>query len=178
MATPQEGWAVGTYGTILHYSHGTWQTSSSPTGNTLNSVSSLSGQEAWAVGDQGTILHYRDGIWNTVQWMDTTHLNYSGDIWNTVQWTGISRLNSSNPYYQTKRLLAVVMTSERAGWIVGDGYLLHYNQEVWQVQSTNSPQLSFEAFALSSPDEGWAVGPGSYNAIYHYQSGQWQTYHE
>jgi photosystem II stability/assembly factor-like uncharacterized protein len=158
MVSGQEGWAVGAYGTILHYSGGVWQMSSSPTGNTLNSVFTLSAQEAWTVGEQGTILHYRDGTWETVQWTSTPNPNYP------------------SPGFNAKSLRAIVMTSEHAGWIVGDGYLLHYDHEVWEDQSSTYSGFSADAIALSSPTEGWTVD--SDQGIYHYQGGQWQLYKE
>jgi len=59
MVSGSDGWAVGSAGTILHYSGGSWSLyATSPTTNHLYSVFMVSGSDGWAVGRYGTILHY------------------------------------------------------------------------------------------------------------------------
>ncbi len=57
-AGPEEGWAVGDGGIVLHYSGGKWLQSPSPTGRTLYAVSL-----PWAVGEGGIILKYDGSSW-------------------------------------------------------------------------------------------------------------------
>ena len=64
MVSASEGWAVGTGGLIVHYSHGVWTRVASPTSQALLSVAMVSAAEGWAVGDHGTILHYVGGAWS------------------------------------------------------------------------------------------------------------------
>jgi hypothetical protein len=49
--------AVGDYGTIVHYDGSSWSSMSSGTGNGLDGVWGSSGSDVFAVGDSGTILH-------------------------------------------------------------------------------------------------------------------------
>lgn len=64
-----EGWAVGTDGTIMRYKDGAWTDSPSPTDLGLRQVAWVSSDEAWAVGGEGhnsargIILHYQNGAW-------------------------------------------------------------------------------------------------------------------
>ncbi|MEJ2600606.1 MAG: hypothetical protein P8Z00_19895, partial [Anaerolineales bacterium] len=66
MVSPDEGWAVGADGLIMHYINGSWQQVDSPTGNTLWSLAMISANEGWAMGSGGTVLHYQDGSWQGV----------------------------------------------------------------------------------------------------------------
>jgi photosystem II stability/assembly factor-like uncharacterized protein len=63
MVSASEGWAVGVYGTILHYTDDAWQAVSSLTSTQLYSVAMISASEGWAVGENGTILHYDRFVW-------------------------------------------------------------------------------------------------------------------
>ena len=59
MVSASDGWAVGSWGTILHYTGGSWSLyATSPTTDHLYSVFMVSASDGWAVGDYGTILHY------------------------------------------------------------------------------------------------------------------------
>jgi photosystem II stability/assembly factor-like uncharacterized protein len=49
--------AVGSWGTILHYDSNTWSAMSSGTTNHLNGVWGSAGNNVFAVGTSGTILH-------------------------------------------------------------------------------------------------------------------------
>src|SRR5215469_8642620 len=50
MVSATNGWAVGDYGTILHYTGSQWTQVNSPTFNDLYSVAMVSASEGWAVG--------------------------------------------------------------------------------------------------------------------------------
>lgn len=64
MVSPDEGWAVGNGGVILHYQSGAWTQAQSPTGENLSSVIMISVSEGWAIGDHGTMLHEQSGTWS------------------------------------------------------------------------------------------------------------------
>jgi hypothetical protein len=57
------GWAVGSHGTILNFSKGKWQSFPSPTDEKLNCVYFSDIDHGVAVGDNGTMLVYENGIW-------------------------------------------------------------------------------------------------------------------
>jgi len=58
MVSTSEGWAVGGNGTIMYWDGTAWTMQSSPTTETLWSVTLSTPTSGWAVGDGGTILHY------------------------------------------------------------------------------------------------------------------------
>ena len=133
MVSAGEGWVVGGWGTILHYTGGSWNTVTSLTPNPLGSVFMVSASEGSAVGYL-TILHYSGGSWSnytttyelhsvsmvnpTEGWAvgdDGTILHYSGGSWSPVK----------SP--TTNELWSVFMVSASDGWAVGGaGTILHY----------------------------------------------------
>ena len=60
---PGDVWAVGDYGTILHFTAGTnkWTSVDSPTTEDLHGVWGAGPDDIWAVGERGTLVHY-DGV--------------------------------------------------------------------------------------------------------------------
>ena len=86
MITPEEGWAVGARGTILHYNGSGWAAVDSPAPNAmLNAIDMVSAQEGWAVGydDSGTkgvILHYSKGVWTRLPSIPSSGDLYLNDI--------------------------------------------------------------------------------------------------
>ncbi|MBK6535930.1 MAG: hypothetical protein IPF99_42285 [Deltaproteobacteria bacterium] len=57
-AAPNDVWAVGEGGTILHWDGARWSSIPSNTTATLRSVWGASAGDVWAVGDNGTAVHY------------------------------------------------------------------------------------------------------------------------
>jgi hypothetical protein len=67
-AGPGSAFAVGQFGTILHWNGSSWsedRQSSTLTGSQLNGVAFSSSGEGWAVGADGTILHYDGSSWTS-----------------------------------------------------------------------------------------------------------------
>ena len=58
--SPLEGWAVGSFGTILYSNDGgfTWEPQPSGTQENLRGISFPAANNGWAVGDRGTILRF------------------------------------------------------------------------------------------------------------------------
>src|SRR5919198_4792663 len=56
-------WAVGLFGTILHWDGTAWSASSSGTPNHLLGVWGSASTDVWAVGGGGTILHWDGTGW-------------------------------------------------------------------------------------------------------------------
>lgn len=63
MVSPDEGWAVGLDGLLLHFFHGSWRKVPGPTSQSLWGIAMVSPTQGWAVGEQGTILHYAHDAW-------------------------------------------------------------------------------------------------------------------
>ena len=63
MVSPDDGWAVGAFGTIIHWDGADWSNVTSPTTFQLNSVFMLSASDGWAVGISGTIIQWTGTEW-------------------------------------------------------------------------------------------------------------------
>lgn len=175
LVSPDEGWAVGERGAILHYQGGRWQPwKGSPTGNHLFSLSFLNAEEGWAVGAWGTVLRYTRGEWKAVE---------------------------APPEVQENILRSVLFLSPDEGWIVGEeGTILHYSGEKWEkipppvleqlaeekkeeryeqlglMEVTGFEKTAgfFNAIALPTPHEGWIVG--NLGQILHYNGTDWKNF--
>jgi len=62
-AGPASAFAVGQFGTLLHWDGSSWSQEPSSTTSTLNSVAFSTSGEGFAVGADGTILHYNGQTW-------------------------------------------------------------------------------------------------------------------
>jgi photosystem II stability/assembly factor-like uncharacterized protein len=201
MVSPDEGWAVGSEGTIVHYHNGVWTRVASPIaqeGGTLYSVAMVSATEGWAVGEYGTILHYHNGAWSIV-----------ANTLPRIAPTATPHLNLSQ-----YSLHDIAMVSPTEGWAVGntwtmagtgsnsvrvdggDPVILHYQSGRWTTQPlpdfkshfgcsarpTICPMVRLGSISMLSVREGWAVGstvlrPGADGItlpiLLHYIGGKW-----
>ncbi len=201
MVSPDEGWAVGAAGMIVHYHNGVWTRVASPItqeGGALYSVSMVSATEGWAVGNYGAILHYHNGAWSIVA--------------NTpprIAPTATPQLNLSQYI-----LHGISMVSPTEGWAVGntwteynegsstvrvdggDPVILHYQRGRWTTQPLPDfkshfgcsatpaicPMVGLGSISMLSSQEGWAVGSTvlgpyadgiTFPILLHYIGGKW-----
>jgi len=141
--------AVGNYGTILHYTSGTWsKMTSGNTTDTLNDVWGSSPTDVFAVGASGTILHYTSGTWSKMSSGTTQTLR---GVW------GNSGTN----------VFAV-------GGGVSDCVIVRYNGTNWSPMTipTDAKYLS-DVWGTTSGTDVFAVG-GS-GIIVHYNGTSWHT---
>ncbi len=129
------GWAVGTQGTILHTSNGgdSWARQTSGVSENLFSVHFTDSRNGWAVGKLGTILHTSNG----------------GTTW-AEQTSGVSSTD----------LHSVHFTDSSNGWIVGtSGTILHTinGGDDWDKQ-TNDVRAPLQSVHFIDNNKGWAVG--------------------
>ena len=198
--SPDDAWAVGAPGTVVHYNAGTVQLVTTPFTLTLTAVQMLSPTEGYAVGGDDQAWPYRGVIarWDGAQWtqvaappakMNGLFMLGSGDGWAVGQngeiWrdtAGVWARVSNTPF--GGNLMGVALDSPTHGWAVG-GYssatLLEWNGVNWldrgYLLPATTPQLAAIALAPGG-DEGWAVAnPGTdttlTNAIVHLQHGVW-----
>ena len=66
MFSATDGWAVGYYGTVLHWNGSAWTKVTSPTTYDLYSIAMVSATDGWAMGKNGTILHWNGSAWTKV----------------------------------------------------------------------------------------------------------------
>ena len=181
------GFAVGTFGDILHTGDGgaTWDLQNNPSDADLFGVQFIDANTGWAVGDvdattgMGVILHTTDGTnWNpqtsnisdpvnAVAFVDTMHgwaVGGSGEIIRTTD--GGDHWTEPQPPLTTQMLngLSVVVDTQSGaydGWAVGDlGTILHTaDGNTWQAQ-TSPTDNNLYAVTFVDTMRGYAVGDG------------------
>jgi len=103
MVGPDDGWAVGDGGTILHWDGEAWTQLASPTDSHLFSVAMVGSDDGWAVG----------GLYHPEEY---TILHWDGEAWTEV----------ASP--TDRYLFSVDMVSSDDGWAVGSySSVLHWD---------------------------------------------------
>ena len=173
-----DGWAVGWYGTILHWNGSDWTEHESPTSEYLTDVQMLSSTEGWAIS------HYHNLVlrWDGDEWTQVAFPTYSANLFklaahstNDVWIIGFSNgadviyhWNGSDwilNYYSTDYLSLsdITISPETNGnnaWVVGEnGSILWWNGTKWSI--FNNPYTKyFLDVEMVSPNNGWAIGSG------------------
>jgi hypothetical protein len=75
MVDANDGWAVGAFGTIIHWNGASWSIVASPTGDALNSVFMVNSNDAWAVGLSGDIIQ-----WDGTSWKFVTNIDFLNSV--------------------------------------------------------------------------------------------------
>jgi len=177
--SPSQGWLVGDRGLIMAYAGGAWkQVALSPTSNDLLDVQALSASEAWAGGGD-VLLHYDGDTW----WPQKVPISVNalsmtgpGEGWAVGRKGQMLHISGGAAQFvqspTDKDLNDVHFAADGAGWAVGDaGVILRYANGDWQ--SVSSPvSTNLQTVWTLSATEVWA---GTYQAVLHYQNGQWQV---
>jgi photosystem II stability/assembly factor-like uncharacterized protein len=126
---PDDVWAVGARGTILHYDGMKWSFYQvAVTDLDLNGLYMTAGSSGWAVGADGIVLQYHNG-----QWYNSVHLT-GYDLYGTAFDDGL-------------------------GLAVGDhGSIFRYDGEKWEDVSLAGVTADLRAVAFAPGGEAWAVG--------------------
>lgn len=144
-SAPDDGWAVGDEGTILHWDGFEWTGIEPVEEIELDDVAAPAADNAWAVGLAGTLLHW-DG-------------------------SGWSEAASPAPGFNLESL---TMTAGGDGWTVGEGgAVLRWDGDSWRA-ALELPLARLEAVARvpgSDGDDLWAGGYGS--ELLHWDGLRW-----
>jgi uncharacterized protein (TIGR03437 family) len=142
-ASANDAYAVGDFGTVLHFDGTVWtRVPGIPTQMTLSKIWGAGSTNIWAVGDYGTILHFDGAAW-TLQYSGTQeHLygiwgNSASNIYAVGGRGAVLRYDGhmwSAEASGTTKLLAGVWGTSGSLWAAGDGVILHR-------RSTNPPVL-------------------------------------
>jgi photosystem II stability/assembly factor-like uncharacterized protein len=152
-----DGWGVGSADVILHWDGVNWGTLTSPTLNTLRSISfgpplsSVNPNDGWAVGDSGTGT---DGT------TEPTIIH-----WNGFMWTRGVAIGTANG------LKSAYMLNIGDVWAVGGGgsstatcstapcpVILHFTGGSWNTVTPPPGSYILNSVFMVSQSEGWAVG--------------------
>jgi len=198
MVSPDEGWAVGDKGAILHYQAKRWFLAARAGGN-LDTVSLGTKDEGWAGGSLSNLVHYHDGQWQEDK--DVHFFTSQVKMISANQAWAVAIGDRGGPAYYSDGTwqfqhyyldlpisLAgrIDMLSDNEGWIVDYSAFSHYSGTgKWTRVQSLGPRASvlpiFHGIKLISNVDGWAVGgsntpgtSGSYSVIYHYDGNSWQ----
>lgn len=182
MATPDEGWAVGQRGGILHTDDGgvTWESQPTPTNVSLTSVWGTDRTNVYAVGSAGMVLRYNGQSWSRVTVPSgNTFLRVWGfgpdAIWVVgvdvaMRWDGTSWRETILP--GPAELWGVWGSSPANMQAVGqNGLILRWDGNSWQTVASPYPELLLSIWG-SSATNAWAVGVQG--TILHWDGAAWR----
>jgi len=191
MISSTEGWALGDFGTIVHYSGGTWTKlpinlvpNLPAAAFNYNSIFMNTANDAWSVGTAGVILHY-DGVnWGTVtspSLTELTSISFGPPL--------IGPANPNDGWAVGRATPSLNPTPPAPVNPVAEPTIVHWNGFMWTkgVAIGTSNDL-FSDFMVSTGDV-WAVGGGGHLGggttascstkpcpiILHYTGGSWNT---
>jgi hypothetical protein len=173
---PDDAWAVGLGGTILHFTAGTWTRVQSGVVVHLTGVWGAGPANIFAVGRMGpltmptrpTALH-----WNGTDWQMVSG-GLAGDLFAVAgsrdeavavgQMGGVFRIGAGNMGVWQKvdvgstmnPLYGVWARNATDVWVVGERVALHYDGSRWTTVP-GAPDTTFSVWA-SGVDDAWAVG--------------------
>jgi hypothetical protein len=150
-----DAYAVGTTGTVLHWTGSGWDPESDPDlgSDDLFAAWGSSASDVWAVGDAGQIVHYDGGDWTRFQ---------DGAL------TG-------------EALFSVWGSGPGNAWAVGgSGTILHWDGAAWTAQNLPDP-VTLNAVWGTAANDVWAAGAdegcgcGGFGGgvLYHYDGSEW-----
>ena len=185
--SPNNVFAVGDQGTILHYDGSSWSKMDSPaTESLLVDIFGSSPSDIFTVGDSGTILHYDGSSWQAMSspvpllllgvWShasdDAFAVGYDGTIlhYDGSSWTAMNSTTSAN-------LWDVWGTASNDVFVAGEGVILHFDGSSWQTMISD-PDKAFCNMWGSSHNNIFVVGAANindnpYGIIMHYDGSSW-----
>lgn len=177
-ATPQDGWAVGGFGTIIHTSDGglSWERQKGGVSEILREVFFVDAETGWIVGRRGTILHTTSGgegwfrPWkrqNSGTYVDLMGVNFVDKEtgWAVGGRTVFHTTNGGDTweeqvqFSETNSLWSVYFVDRNTGWVVGRGPIQHTEDggKTWIAQPTNTPYGLTKIHCVDA-QHCWAVG--------------------
>jgi hypothetical protein len=191
-ASADDAWAVGDYGTLLHWDGHVWtapQPPGSVTSNDLYAVFGTATNDAWAVGATGTLLHYDGKLWSvapesglrTTQTLRAIWGSASGDYWaaglsgTLLHYTGGGwSIATGSGSVTTAALYGMWGSAANDVWAVGaTQVILHWDGKAWTVAMGGAlTKGSLLAVHGASKGRVWAVGSGP-TPRYKYDGTSW-----
>jgi tRNA A-37 threonylcarbamoyl transferase component Bud32/photosystem II stability/assembly factor-like uncharacterized protein len=160
-------WAVGDFGTVLHFTNGRWSVLQGNVEDSLHAIALDSPISGWIAGASGALIDLRDLMLEPlpVRRGQIRHIAIDdlGDGWAVGKDSLLLRLAQGTWKARTNAtgwgdLWGVDHCGDNDAWAVGaNGLLLHLDNTGWQV----APDLglpTLRAVAFNRLGEGWAVG--------------------
>jgi hypothetical protein len=152
-SSDSDAFAVGDFGTILHYDGKAWTPMSSGTKLDIVDVWGSSASDVFAVGDGGTVLHYDGKAWSPMNGGTSKSLSC---LWSPRATSGTGNSGSD------------VFTVGKGGAI------LHYDGKAWSPMSSGTSTDLNMVWGSSGADV-WAVGGEPVAVILHYDGSAWSV---
>jgi hypothetical protein len=178
---PNDVFAAGPGGVVLHYDGSTWKKTSTGTTTTLCDIWGTGPNDVFCVGWFGTILHYNGSAWSTMNsgsnaalygvWGSGPNdvyavgyarslLHFDGSSWSTLMGGGVSNYFNDVWGFGPNEVFAV-----------GDmGWVLHYNGSTWSPMPCGTGQELTGVWGTGPNDVFVATFAGK---ILHYDGTSW-----
>jgi hypothetical protein len=166
---PDDVWAVGVAGKVLHYTAGKWTDVPTGHGKDLRGVWGH-GTDVWAAGTDGWILHYDGSSWTPTQVGTDTYFAVGGDSTTGEVWAVggngkiVHNKKGSGWVEETvagvsEMLMGIWAHSASDVWVVGwNTTILHYDGTKWTPDQSSGTSANFEAVWGSSAQDVWIAG--------------------
>jgi hypothetical protein len=185
-SAPDDVWAFGSGGTIVHWNGSTWSRVPSGTDEWLSVAWGSARDDVWAVGFGGTILHWNGGAWSPVASGTTYTLTRvwgkePNDIWavghdgaargTIVHWNGSEWTTVSTAAFPP--LVGVWGSDREHVWAAGAaGTILRYDGVAWSAE-TRATSADLYCVWGNGPNDVWTVGFGGTTA--HWDGSAWSV---
>src|SRR5262249_9129851 len=173
--SPDEGWAVGTFGAIFRTHDGgrTWRPQVSHTSEQLFSIDFADPANGWTVGGSGLILHTQDGgeTWQ-IQNSGTDHHLFKvtaldpQHAWAVGDWGTMLATQDGGKTWENRSLSRDVILYGQSwpdathSWVVGEGGVILVTTDggqTWTDQTSGVEKTLFGVF-FADTQRGWATG--------------------
>ena len=149
-SAPDNIWAVGESGTILHWNGSSWSPDNSTTTIDLTAISGSAADDIWAMG-WNLLLHYDGSSWSASPLPNTD--DYLWDVWASAGQTFVAGHNGATSYSR-------------------DPVVSHFDG-AWARWEHSSSNGYFTSVGGSSTSDVWALG---WNALAHFDGNDWTTF--
>jgi hypothetical protein len=188
---PDDIWAVGLAGLILHYDGSAWQKVASPVGIGLEAVWGASADDVYAAGQNGSIIRWDGTRWSIAASQTTEHLRgvfgrADTDVWavggggvimrqSGLAWASVGiaplELDDGSTRQVVDTLHAVWGHASDDIWAVGaNGQIVHWDGATWSSRDPHFGITLRGIYGLAS-DDVWAVGNEGH--ILHWDGAAW-----
>jgi len=181
-AAPDDIWAVGGQGTILHGDGRTWSLVPSGTDDQLIGIWGAAPDDIWTIG-AGTpiILHWDGTAWSTFL-AGTTYVTAidgtaSNDVWvgaypgAMLHWDGTAWTTIAFPSELPANAISARTPDD--AWAVGHaGMIVHWDGTAWTLMPSGTIAI-LHAVRTFAADDAWAVG--NEGTVLHWDGAAWTT---
>lgn len=177
---PDDIWAVGAQGAIVHWDGQSWHAFDPISSRALHAVWAVSPEDVWAAGEQAAILHF-DGVqWRAHETGRTAVINdlwgaAKNDVW-AAGWDGLSHWDGESwtlaPGNTVTNMTSLWGASASDIWATSSESVKHWDGHTW---SDSQLGVHVESFLGSVHGSGANnVWMAASNYYLHYDGKQWQ----